>query len=108
VIYAVRIVECLRHSCATQALRSNRLDMQPTYLDYLSAVADLFSIGAAGIAIFLFLFKQKEISAAFHVLLNFSYQTTLTELTQKLERLNEYRASNPEDFNALAPTGWAA
>lgn len=70
--------------------------MEQMVLTFLAAVADAVSIAAGGIAIYLLLTKRKEIGAVFNVLINFSFQTTLIELTHKLERLNEYRANDPD------------
>jgi hypothetical protein len=70
-------------------------------LEAIHVVADIFTIVASGIAIYLFIAKRGQIAAAFQVLLNYSYQTTLGELTQKLERLNEYRANEPQDVHEI-------
>ena len=56
------------------------------------------TIFASGIAIYVFLAKRKELSAALSLLLNYSYQTTLAEIREKLERLNEYRATDERDL----------
>ena len=53
-----------------------------------------FTIVAAGIGIYLFLFKRKTVSKVFRLLLNYSYQITLSELTSKLERLNDLNAND--------------
>jgi hypothetical protein len=63
--------------------------------EIIHTVADLLTGGASAIAIYLFMTKRSEISAALRVLLNYSYQTTLSELKEKLERLNEYNANEP-------------
>lgn len=64
----------------------------------LSGVADVFTVIASGIAIYVFIAKRKEISLALGLLLNYSFQTTLGELKEKLERLNEYNANEPTDL----------
>jgi hypothetical protein len=64
-------------------------------LEALHAIADVFTIVASGIAIFVYLRHRGEIVAAITLLLNYSYQTTLAELKEKLERLNEYTANEP-------------
>jgi hypothetical protein len=64
-------------------------------------VADLSTIGASAIAIYLFLFKRDEISSAFRTLLGFAAQLTLTELYQKLERLNDLTAADPEQLREI-------
>jgi len=69
--------------------------------DAISFISDIFSVAASGIAIFLFLFKRKEISSAFGILLNYTYQLSLSELKEKLERLNEYNAKDPEELETV-------
>src|ERR1700754_2040746 len=66
--------------------------------DIAALVGNLFTITASAIAIYVFLTKRKEIAAAFQLLLNYSYRTTLAELERKLERLNEYNAAEPQDL----------
>ena len=52
---------------------------------------------AASIAIYLFFFQRKPISSIFHLLLNYSFQISLTELNSKLEKLNALNANDEED-----------
>ncbi len=67
-----------------------------TALDYSTLFSNAFTIGASGIAIYLFIFKRKSIASAFQLLLNYSYQLSLSELKEKLERLNDLNASADE------------
>lgn len=60
----------------------------------ISFLADIFSILAASIAAYLFLFKKEQISSAFNLLINYSKQLTLTDLKAKFERLNDYNAND--------------
>lgn len=62
-----------------------------------SFVANCFTIVTAVIAIYVFKVKGPALAAALTLLLNFSFQTTLGELKEKLERLNEYRAHDAVD-----------
>lgn len=62
----------------------------------LSIITNGFTIIASGIAIYLFIFQRKAISNAFKVLVNYSRQLTLTELSSKLERLNDLNANDAE------------
>lgn len=62
----------------------------------LSIITNGFTITASGIAIYLFLFQRKNISNAFKLLINYSRQLTLTELSSKLERLNDLNANDVE------------
>lgn len=65
---------------------------------WVAVLADLFAIGAAAIAIWIFVTKKKAISTAFSLLLAWAYQTTLSDIVAKLDRLNEYNASEPSDL----------
>ncbi|MCX7155754.1 MAG: hypothetical protein NTW45_04830 [Rhodocyclales bacterium] len=68
------------------------------YLDSLAGVANLFTIAASGLAIYLYFSNRTKLSAALQLLLNYSFQTTLSELKEKLERLNEYNANEPTEL----------
>jgi hypothetical protein len=70
-------------------------DLAP-YLEVLTAIANVFTIAASGLAVVVFVRNREKLSAAFRLLLNYSFQTTLTELKEKIERLNEYNANEPE------------
>ena len=67
----------------------------------VSFLANLFTIFASGIAIWLFFTKANEIKTAFKLLLNWSFQLTLTDLKSKIERLNEYSAKKPEELEEI-------
>lgn len=71
------------------------------YLDAVSLLANLFTIIASAIAIGVFIAKRKDISAALSLLLNWSYQTTLSDITGKLDRLNEYNANEASDISEI-------
>ena len=57
-------------------------------------ISSIFTGVAAGIAIYLFFYQRKSIASIFHLLLNYSFQISLTELKTKLERLNDLNANN--------------
>jgi hypothetical protein len=65
--------------------------------DVVAFLANGFTIGASGVALYVFFKNRKKISAAVDLLLNYSFQTTLGELKEKIERLNEYNANEPAD-----------
>ena len=65
-----------------------------TILKTLTGFADIFTIIASGIAIYIFIAKRKVISSALRVLINFSSQITLVEMKTKLERLNDFNAND--------------
>lgn len=56
---------------------------------------------ASGIAIYIFLTKRKSISSVFNLLMNYSYQLTLSELKEKLERLNDNNADDPKQLDQI-------
>lgn len=66
--------------------------------DIVSLVANSLTSATALIALYVYLTKRREFSAAFNLLLNWSFQTTLSDLRGKLDILNEYNASEPEDL----------
>lgn len=63
--------------------------------DIVAFIANLMTIGASGIAIYLFIWKRNYISSVFDTLLSYSTQITLSELNGKLDSLNELRATEP-------------
>jgi hypothetical protein len=74
------------------------MDPLKPYLDILAGVANAFTIGASAVALVVFFSKRKELSAALSILLSWSYQTTLSDITGKLDRLNEYNANEQADI----------
>ncbi|MCK4225042.1 MAG: hypothetical protein KAX39_07660 [candidate division Zixibacteria bacterium] len=62
----------------------------------VSMLANVLTIVASGIAIYLFVTKRKTVSLAFRALINYSSQMTLSELKAKLDRLNELTADDPQ------------
>jgi len=77
------------------------MEIYKSVAGFVSVAANLFTIVASSIAIFLFFAKRKELSAALSILLNWSYQTTLSEIVGKLDRLHEYNASEPADISEI-------
>ncbi len=65
-------------------------------LTFLSALSNFLTIVASGIAIYVFIAKRQQISSAFRLLLGYSFQLTLSELKEKLERLNDFHAGDEE------------
>ena len=74
------------------------LEEYKAYSDGLAVLADAATLLASGLAIWVYFANRKKISAAIQVLLNYSFHTTLTELKEKLERLNEYSAKEADDI----------
>ena len=69
--------------------------------DLAAFIANLMAIAASGIAIYLFVWKRNYISSVFNTLLSYSTQITLSELNEKLNTLNELRATEPEHKNEI-------
>jgi hypothetical protein len=63
---------------------------------FINVIASVIQAIAAGIAIYLFIFKRDKIRSLFNLLINYSFQTTLSELKVKLEKLNDYDAGDPD------------
>lgn len=64
-------------------------------------ISGIFTIFASGIAIWLFVTKANEIKSVFKLMLNWSFQLTLSDLKAKLDRLNEYNANNPDEIDEV-------
>lgn len=58
--------------------------------------SNIFSIIASGIAIYLFFWKRNVIRSVFDMLVNYTYQLSLSEIKEKLERLNDYNAKDTQ------------
>jgi len=63
--------------------------------DVVNALADLLTIAASGIAIYLFVAKRKEVGAIFKALAATANQGSLADLRAKLDRLNDLNATEP-------------
>ena len=70
-------------------------------IDAASFGSDLLTIVASSIAIYLFLAKRKEISSVFSLLVNYTFQMSLSEIKEKLERLNDYNAKDQESCEII-------
>mgnify|MGYP005806683227 CR=1 FL=1 len=77
------------------------MDTFKLIVDAVSLVSNSFTSVASAIAIGVFFAKRKELYSAFRLLLNFSFQTTLYELKEKLERLNDFHASEPSNLEEI-------
>lgn len=86
---------------ANHRLKNAGMEVFKAIVDTASLVASFFTVVASGIAIYVFFAKGPELRTAFSLLLNWSFQLTLTELKSKLERLNEYNANEPTDVEEI-------
>jgi hypothetical protein len=80
---------------------SHNLLLMIVFYNILSAIADILTIIASGIAIYIFWFKRDKISSVIKVLLNYSSQVALSELNAKIERLNDLNANEPTDIEEI-------
>ncbi|MBV7569561.1 hypothetical protein KW838_21545 [Pseudomonas sp. PDM27] len=71
------------------------------FIDVVSFLSNLLTVIASSIAIYLFLAKRKEISSVFSLLVNYTFQMSLAEIKEKLERLNDYNAKDPESIEII-------
>lgn len=77
-----------------------------TFADWIDFSADVLTLIASAIAIYLFFFKGKRISSAINVLLGFTSQVTLSELHSKLDELDrlKLRPDTSNDEGAAVTT----
>jgi hypothetical protein len=67
------------------------------FITWVALISNLFTIVASSIAIYLFIVKRKSIATIFNLLVNYTYQLSLSEIKEKLEKLNDYNANNLEE-----------
>ena len=63
----------------------------------VSIAANLLTICTSAIALYIFIFKREPIKKVITILLNYSFQITLSELKSKTDRLSELSARNEDD-----------
>lgn len=71
--------------------------MSDIIYDTVSFLSNIFTIIAAGIAIYLYTFKRKSIASFFNVLLNYSIQISLTEIRTKLDELLDLNSEDAKE-----------
>lgn len=63
-------------------------------MKWISFISNIMTIGASTIAVYLFFSKKESFNAVFRMLINYTYQLSLSEVKEKLEKLNEYNAKD--------------
>ena len=63
---------------------------------WIDLVANVFTVFASGIAVYIFLINKEKLSTAINLLLNYSKQLTLSELKFKIERLNDFTTNDAD------------
>lgn len=61
---------------------------------FVNLIANIITIIASGIAIYIFLNNKDKLKSAINFILNYSNQLTLWDLKFKIERLNDYNAND--------------
>lgn len=69
--------------------------------EVVSFFANSLTVVASAIAIYLFVVKREEISSVFSLLVNYTFQLSLSELKEKLERLNDYNAKDLDSADII-------
>ena len=64
--------------------------------EIVNGIADLLTIAASAIAIYLFIAKRKEVGAVFAALAATANQGSMADLRAKLDRLNDLNATDPD------------
>lgn len=83
------------------ARQGDNIELLKPYFDALAALANFSTIATSGLALYLFVANRKNLSLVLATLLSYSFQTTLSELKEKLERLNEYNANEPSERSEI-------
>lgn len=68
---------------------------------WINVIANLMTIFASGLAIFIFYNNREKIVSAINFILNYSNQLTLTDLKFKIERLNDYNTNDATQKNEV-------
>lgn len=67
----------------------------------ISFLSNLLTIFASGLAIFLYFRNKAKISSALKFLLNYAFHLTISELKNKIERLNDHNVNTQEGKKAV-------
>jgi len=73
--------------------------MSNVIVDVISVLANVFTIAASGLALWIFFSKRLQISSVLKLLLSYSMQISLRELNDKLDQINNLRVA--EDFEEI-------
>lgn len=65
---------------------------------WVNFFANLLTIIASGIAIYIFFKSKDKIASALNAIVNYAIQLTLSELKYKVERLNDYTTNDKEQL----------
>ncbi|MFP8967772.1 hypothetical protein ACKC9G_14410 [Pokkaliibacter sp. CJK22405] len=70
-------------------------------MKWISFLSNVMTVLASGIAIYIFVSNKDKIASVFTLLMNYSQQLSLSELKEKIERLNEYNAKDSEECERI-------
>ena len=65
---------------------------------WVNLLANLLTIVASGVAIYLFASNRDKLASALNAIVNYSIQLTLSELKYKVERLNDYTTNDKDQL----------
>lgn len=71
------------------------------FMKWAALISNVFTIGASGIAIYIFIAKKEAIRSLFNTLINYTFQLSISEIKEKLERLNDYNAKDSDDMEKI-------
>ncbi|WP_194975127.1 hypothetical protein [Aquiflexum lacus] len=71
------------------------------FVNFASFFSNVMTIIASGLAIFLFFKNRSKIKSAFNLLLSYTFQLSISELKNKIERLNDYNVNSDEGKQAI-------
>jgi hypothetical protein len=63
---------------------------------WIDLLANSITVFTSGLALYIFFFKKEKIVTALNVMLNYSYQLTLSDLKIKVESLNHFNTNDPD------------
>lgn len=70
-------------------------------IKFVGFFSNVMTIIASGLAIFLFFKNRSKIKSAFNLLLSYTFHLTLSDLKNKIERLNDYNVNSDEGKRAI-------
>lgn len=62
---------------------------------WINLISNLLTIAASSVALIVYFFNREKITSAINFLLSYSNQVALSDLRQKIERMNDYNVGDP-------------
>lgn len=70
-------------------------------MQLVTFLANFMSILASSIVVYLFAFKRKSVSNLMSFVTNYAFQQSLSELKEKLEKLNDYNSKDSTERDVI-------